>query len=48
MAVHSHTPTLSYTAGHLSRAMGERVVRFAINLTVGGGSVRGSWWGRSR
>jgi viologen exporter family transport system permease protein len=26
---------LSYTAGHLSRAMGERVVRFAINLTVG-------------
>ena len=27
---------LSYAAGHLSRAMGERVVRFAINLTVGG------------
>ena len=26
---------LSYTAGHLSRAMGERVVRFAINLIIG-------------
>ena len=26
---------LSYTAGHLSRALGERIVRFAINLTVG-------------
>lgn len=32
---------LSYTAGHLSRAMGERVVRFAINLTVG--SVIALW-----
>jgi viologen exporter family transport system permease protein len=28
---------LSYTTGHLSRAMGERIVRFVINMTVGAG-----------
>jgi viologen exporter family transport system permease protein len=26
---------LSYTAGHLSRAMGERIVRFTMNLVIG-------------
>lgn len=34
LAVHLIRP-LSYAGGHLSRAMGDRVVRFAINLTVG-------------
>jgi ABC-2 type transport system permease protein len=34
IAVHLIRP-LSYAGGHLSRAMGDRVVRFAINLTVG-------------
>src|SRR5689334_1080363 len=26
---------LSYSAGHLSRAMGERIVRFTMNLVIG-------------
>jgi ABC-2 type transport system permease protein len=34
LAVHLIRP-LSYVGGHFSRAMGDRVVRFAINLTVG-------------
>ena len=34
LAVHLIRP-LSYVGGHLSRAMGDRVVRFAINFTVG-------------
>jgi len=34
LAVHLIRP-LSYVGGHLSRAMGDRVVRFAINLMVG-------------
>jgi len=34
LAVHLIRP-LSYAGGHLSRAMGDRVVRFAINLAVG-------------
>ena len=34
LAVHLIRP-LSYAGGHFSRAMGDRVVRFAINLTVG-------------
>ncbi|HXF17677.1 MAG TPA: hypothetical protein VN496_11765 [Burkholderiales bacterium] len=34
LAVHLIRP-LSYVCGHLSRAMGDRVVRFGINLAVG-------------
>jgi ABC-2 type transport system permease protein len=34
LAVHLIRP-LSYAGGHLSRAMGDRMVRFVINLTVG-------------
>jgi ABC-2 type transport system permease protein len=34
LAVHLIRP-LSYAGGHLSRAMGDRVVRFAVNLLVG-------------
>src|SRR5437764_487084 len=34
LAVHLIRP-LSYTAGHFSRAIGERIVRFSINLSIG-------------